>query len=441
MKKSDFLSLLKAMNIHAEQIEKIATDTGFLIRKGTVEPADILYAICCQSIHGTVSFNDMAAKIDAETEVSVSRQAIAKRASKESCVDFLKKILALVIISRIDKQEIDSLRKTGKHKRILVQDSTIIKLPVKLYGFFSGVSNGHCSVCNARIQCVYDLITESFIYFTIDPYTKNDIKSASELDIQKDDLVIRDRGYLTLNEVERHLALGADCIYRYLTGMILLDGQTGERINLLAELQLKNKLDLQVTLNNENRTKIRIVAVPVSEELANRRRMKAKKEAKSTPGKECLALMSWSIFITTISEQDADYNFLLKIYGLRWRIEIIFKSWKSNMEFSKIHNVSKKQLSLILYARFIMVIIFIQYIFSPARMITKTHLKKALSMIKVVRYLIKNTSKIIQIVKAIENYKDKLCYHLKALARYCSYDKRLRTNFEREFEEAFLLLG
>jgi DDE family transposase len=441
MKKSDFLALLKAMNIDADQIEKIATDTGFLIRKGTVEPADILYAICCQSIHGTVSFNDLAAKIDAETDISVSRQAIAKKTGKVSCVEFLKEILALVIISRIDKEEIDSLRKTSKYKRILVQDSTIIKLPVRLFGLFSGVSNAHSSVCNARIQCAYDLITGGFVFFTIDPYTKNDMKSAPDLDIQKGDLVIRDRGYLTLNEIERHVSLGADCIYRYQSSMILLDWQTGKRINLLAELQLKKKLDLQVALNNQNGTKIRVVAMPVSEELANRRRMKAKKEAKRVPGRECLALMSWSIFITTISERDAGYNFLLKVYSLRWRIEIIFKSWKSNMEFSKIHNVSQKQLSLILYARFIMVIIFIQYIFSPAVMIIKNHLKKALSMIKVVRYLIKNTSKIIQVVKAIENYKDKLCYHLKAMARYCSYDKRIRTNFEQEIEEAFLSLG
>jgi hypothetical protein len=91
MKKSDFLTLLKAMNIDADQIKKIATDTGFLMRKGLVEPADILYAICCQSTHGTVSFNDLAAKIDAETTVCVSRQAIAKKTGKESCIDFLKK--------------------------------------------------------------------------------------------------------------------------------------------------------------------------------------------------------------------------------------------------------------------------------------------------------------------------------------------------------------
>jgi hypothetical protein len=91
MKKSDFLALLKAMKIQADQIEKIATDTGFLIRKSLVEPADILYAICCQSTHGTVSFNDLAAKIDAETTVSVSRQAIAKKNGQRTMRGFFKK--------------------------------------------------------------------------------------------------------------------------------------------------------------------------------------------------------------------------------------------------------------------------------------------------------------------------------------------------------------
>jgi len=53
--------------------------------------------------------------------------------------------------------------------------------------------------------------------------------------IEKDDLVIRDRGYLTMNEVERHLIAKADCIYRYQTGMLTLDCRTKERIDLLKE--------------------------------------------------------------------------------------------------------------------------------------------------------------------------------------------------------------
>ena len=158
---------------------------------------------------------------------------------------------------------------------------------------------------------------------------------------------------------------------------------------------------------------------------------------KNRPGEPYLELLSWSIFITTISQQIAGGDFILKAYRLRWRIEMIFKSWKSNMEFTKIHNVSKIQLSIILFARFIMIIICIQYIFSPARMIIKKHMEKDLSMIKVVRCLIKNPSKIMAIVTELINYHQICSYHLNALARYCTYEKRSRTNFEQQFVSYF----
>ena len=65
--------------------------------------------------------------------------------------------------------------------RVLLQDSTIISIQVSLFELFSGVSNAHASVCNACIQCVYDLIDEIFICFTIDLYTNNDLKSCARI--------------------------------------------------------------------------------------------------------------------------------------------------------------------------------------------------------------------------------------------------------------------
>lgn len=55
------------------------------------------------------------------------------------------------------------LRSSAKYKRILIQDSTIIKLPSRLFEIFSGVSNGHSKVCNARIQGTYDILAEQLI--------------------------------------------------------------------------------------------------------------------------------------------------------------------------------------------------------------------------------------------------------------------------------------
>jgi len=166
------------------------------------------------------------------------------------------------------------------YNRVLVQDSTIISLPVKLFDFFSGVSNGSSKLCNARIQGVYDIINEEFISFSIDSYSKNDLVATPELQIKQGDLTLRDRGYFIIDEIQRHVDIGADCIYRYKNKVALLDPITEKPINLIEMLRKYGTLDINILLNNNNKTKARLVAMPVSEEIANTRRMKAKKEKK-----------------------------------------------------------------------------------------------------------------------------------------------------------------
>jgi hypothetical protein len=226
---------------------------------------------------------------------------------------------------------------------VLVQDSTIIKLPSHLFADFSGVSNGHLSVCNARIQAIYDLIPARLLSFSIDPYSKNDLAAAPDLPVQEGDLVLRDRGYLTPDEVRRHRAAGGDCIYRHKTGTAYLDPETLQPIGLPDQLRSQQWLDMKVLLNNPSRTPVRLVAAPVDQETANLRRMKAKRENKGhNPSKAVLELMDWTIFITTIPDTLADFARILAIYGIRWRIEVIFKAWKSHMKFHLLHRVSKK---------------------------------------------------------------------------------------------------
>lgn len=433
MSKEEFVEMIESMPLSKGFVQSVAISEGFQARKSAISPIDFLYSICSLSIEGTASFNDMSARLDAQQKpVSVSRQAMAQKMSKESCAKFIKKLLALIIACKIGALETGRLRRTRRFLRILVQDSTIIKLPARLFAYFSGVSNGCSSVCNARVQCVYDLLSESFISFEIDPYSINDLTAAPRLELQQGDLILRDRGYLSSGEIHRHKLSEADCIFRHKQDITYLDPVTADKVDLLGLLRKFGQLDITVALNDKKRTLVRIVAVPVSEEVANIRKMRAKKENKKAPDANYLEMLQWSVFITTIDQQRADYNFICKVYSLRWRIEIIFKSWKSSMAFSKIHTVSKNQLSIILYARFIMILICTQYIFAPAKKIVAEKLKKGLSMLKVIRYLMKNPAKIERLMTALKQNKDNLNFELRSLARYCSYEKRKRSNFEHE---------
>ena len=246
----------------------------------------------------------------------VSRQAVWKKMTIE-CKNFFEQVLAEVISKKIGTDEIKKqIAKLG-YERVLLQDSTVIKLPNRLFEVFSGVSNGHSTVCNARIQATYDILSGKFIEFSIDPYSKNDLKAAPETQFHQGDLVLRDRGYLTNNEIQRHISNEADCIYRYKYKTILLDVETEKVLDIFALLKERKTLDMSVKLNNKERTIVRIVIQPVSLEVANIRRMKAKKENKSTPTKEYLESLDWTIFITTIPKDKADFKKLFDLYALR----------------------------------------------------------------------------------------------------------------------------
>jgi hypothetical protein len=145
---------------------------------------------------------------------------------------------------------------------------------------FSGVANRTNKVCNARIQGVYDVLNERFISFSIDPYTKNDLKAAPEMNIQKGDLTLRDRGYLIYDEIGRHIKNGADCIYRHKFGITLLDPVTEEPIDILKKLKKNGMMDMEVKLNNTEKTIVRITAMSIDQEIASARRRKAVKEKK-----------------------------------------------------------------------------------------------------------------------------------------------------------------
>lgn len=434
MDKKDFIFLMENLNINKQYLNTLALQTGFIKRNRSIKAHNFLSAICIESANGITSCNDIAAHMDVKSYSNVSRQAIWKKMNS-SLELYLKRILALIISNKINNSLYENT--TTYYKRILVQDSTIIRLPVRLFSDFSGVANAQSKVCNARIQCIYDLISEQFVYFSIDPYSKNDLSVAPLLDIQQGDLVLRDRGYLMADEIQRHLDHKAQCIFRYRFNMTLFDPITENPIDLFSELKKVKSLDKRVMLNNKSKTIVRILAQPVSKEIADKRRRKTKAESKNTPSEKLLESLSWSIYITTITDQNIDYKYIYKAYSLRWRIEIIFKCWKSNMAFNQIHNVSKTQLNILLLARFITIIIITQIVFKPCRLIVKNIFNRNLSLLKFTKYVLKNNVKAISIIKEIyDNQKDNM-KNIKTLTRYCSYDKRKRENFQQAFEQAF----
>jgi hypothetical protein len=429
-KRSDPYDLFSCVGLDRKKIRKLAFATGFCKRhSGKISAPDFVVHLCLESISGTVSYNDLAARVEARTGIAASRQAYWER-TNEPCLRFFQSILEHVMLSKCDPHQIQSFKRQGRFKRILLQDSTIIKLPLRLFEVFSGVKNGHAAACNARIQGIYDLLSGRFIQFSIDPYSKNDQAAAMEIPVQPGDLILRDRGYFRIQAVEAHKRAGADSINRYKHPTALYDPATGQRINLLELLTRDGSVDMLVSAGPERTIVLRLIALPVPEETANLRRMRAKREMNYPPSRELLKLMSWTIFLTTIAEPSVTFKEIAALYALRWRIENIFKTWKSYFNFQKVHNIPEIQLRVLLKARLIMITLSYQRLFVPLlRRLDRTS-GKIVSLVKLMRYITQNLELLPKCLNSAIP-PPRIC---KTVLRYCTYEKRRRPNFIAEME-------
>lgn len=225
-------------------------------------------------------------------------------------------------------------------KRVLLQASTSIQLPLCVRKFFPGNYSMGQQRAGAKIQAVYDLLSGCFCFFAFTSYTYNDHRASQMiLDIAcKGDLVIRDLGYMVLNCCRQMLEKGIDFVSRYRYGIKLYDIKTGEEINLLKLLRKKTHLDLWVLAGDKERVPVRLVAVKLPEKVAIERKRKAAKnrDKRVKHSKEYMKLLDYGIYITSVKEEQWKYSEVVEAYRFRWPIETIFKCWKSHFHIEAI---------------------------------------------------------------------------------------------------------
>jgi len=222
--------------------------------------------------------------------------------------------------------------------RVLLQDSTCQALPKHLASVFPGAGNQYCpNHATLKIQWICDIKNSSVEHVSLSGFTRNDQTAAADIlqVARPGDLVLRDLGHLTGPVLAQFVSAGIFFLSRYRHDTTLYDPTHGKPLDLKALLKRSGHLD-RVVLLGPQRVQMRLVALPVPQEIANLRRHKAKTTAaqhthRSAPGRQHLFLMGWNLFLTNVPAAVWSANILRVVYSLRWRIEIIFKTWKSHL--------------------------------------------------------------------------------------------------------------
>ena len=325
------LQQIRADIAHLE-VEALARQSGFLKRTPRKIPlADWLLALVALSAETWLSLERIAAVISLVAGVSYSKQALAKRLCA-TVEGFLAQIATALFGDLSQGLRLQGL--FGHFNRVLLQDSTVQALPEHLAACFPASGNQHQKkYASLRMQFVTDLLHGAVVKVSLSGFTRNDQAAAADILplVRPGDLLIRDLGYFSLPVLSQLALQGAFFLSRFKHGVGVYDLH-GQPLDLAHLLKTEGRLDREVLLGAD-KVRLRLVALPVPESVANTRRRKAKNQKPhlSPPSQALLFFMGWNIYVTNVPRAVWPAKAFQPLYRLRWRIEIIFKAWKSHL--------------------------------------------------------------------------------------------------------------
>lgn len=354
---------------------------------------------------------------------------------------FLNKVIAKQITSLGHTRWSTKLLEPFNH--VYVEDSTCINLPGYLHKFFPGAYSKYAKAATAKIQFRQELKSGLYSHLELKHYRNNDQSFAAHIlkNLVEGDLIIRDLGYAVLSVFQKIDELNAFFISRLRYGTNFYDYHTGEIFDLAKRLRkaVRDKegiVELFLYVGKEAQLPARICAIKCPSNIIRKRRKAARKNrhAKSNHSKEYMELLGWTIFITNVSDQTLSASQILKVYGYRWRIEIIFKAWKSHLKLDRLFDtktkLNKEQVEITFYLFLIWVTLFFARMYNFFLHQIYSRKKKILSLLKFAKFVKEHLTELL--------LNPDTDFWIEFLAYYCTYKKRNdRLNF---CEKVYLII-
>lgn len=419
----------------SKSINKIARACGYVKRSsGKIAPKDLILGFMIMVSKQRNTYSDWAAEIGLLEGVTLTRQALNERMRPQTEL-FVKRVVERIISKQTPPLQTPKIKGALKHfKNVKIDDSTTIGLPDALAKEFPGNVSRGVKKALAKIHAMYNITENNFSFLNVHSFSNNDQSlSANVLAyLQPGDLCLRDLGFTILDVVSDFIDNGIYFIARKGYASKAYDVQSGAELNLLKELRKKKFIDKEVLIGKKQQIKIRLIAHPIASEQAAERRRKAladrDKRLHHTP--QYYRLLGYSIYITNISPNQCQAEEILQLYKLRWRIEIIFKSWKSCFSIEKIIHPQCKnaiRVNCIIYLMLLYIYLFHVVWWNHCESeLAKQSPQQPLSILKLANFFNNHFMTLI----TTESNKE----IIKQIKLHCTYDKRKDRDNAKQFQ-------
>ena len=212
-----------------------------------------------------------------------------------------------------------------------------------------------------KVQVLWNLTHGSLQHVGLHAGRANDNAApAQEVVLPPGALRIADLGYFAVPRIAALQGQGVFVLTRLNTQVALFDPQ-GQRLDLLEVLPATAvTLDRPVLLGAKERVPVRLLAVPVPQEVADQRRRRLRAELRDkgkTPSSRLLALAAWTTAVTTVPVVQLSVAEALVLLRARWQIELLFKLWKSQGQVDEWRSQQPWRILCEVYAKLVAMIV------------------------------------------------------------------------------------
>jgi hypothetical protein len=317
--------------------------------------------------HEQLSLLDLKCDLYTHSDYHISQEAIHKRFTPEA-VSFLKDVFHQLLSYQLPFTNKTVLTK-DLFTSLCIRDSTKFKLPDSYHASYPsyGMFNKTSSLMNFQYE--FDLLSGNWNRLELTKATRNDQTDSKETidEIRQGSLNIRDLGYITPTYLKGVVKNSAYYINRLpkmgVYQLIKNDYRLIDWKSFDKEIKQKklDQLELEVILGKEEKLKTRMILMPVPESVSRERIRKATQGGKRSKGyqlsKEYKIKARYNIFITNVPKEVLTVKEIFEAYKLRWQIELVFKTWKSNLKINKIKSMKKERMECQLIAKLIWIIL------------------------------------------------------------------------------------
>lgn len=264
----------------------------------------------------------------------------------DKAVNFMKALFRQVLSTRFNL----GLGGEGlsRFSDIIIADSSVFNLHPKCAWHFAGFGGG-ASESAAKVQFSFGLLTSKVYELLVREGTEGDAGHRF-MDIVTNALYLFDLGYFCGDNFKAIAEAGAYFVSRlkygatiyHLNGTPILRSELDQMVNAL---YVGQTIDIPVLLG-ANKLEVRLILHKLPRKIADeiRRKMKSDKQKKCkgmSAGR--LAFCDVNAYITNLSPEQLPGHKIREVYGLRWQVEIMFKTWKSGLDMDKVRAIGPLQ--------------------------------------------------------------------------------------------------